>query len=1065
MKTKLHRAAALLLSLCLLLSAFPAGVFAEETAAPPTSASEPAGGTEAAAEEPAGSKPTVHIATLGDLQLLAENCRLDSWSQNRTVVLDNSIDLAGADFNGIPTFGGTFEGQDYAIEGLSIVVDGSTQGLFRYIQKGGVVQNLTVRGTVMPTGTQNLVGGIAGSNAGALRSCVFDGVAAGSGTVGGIAGVNEVSGVIDACRTEGTVYGAHFIGGVAGKNLGVLNNCTNNSRVNTTVEQNEVKVSDLTIDDFTATERAADITDVGGIAGNSTGVVRSCTNQGAVGYQHIGYNVGGIIGSQTGYVEGCVNYGAVYGRKEAGGIVGQMEPSNTLQYAQDTLQDLQGELNTLQALTDKACSDAAATSSALSGQLNDLQEYIRNSSSAVEALFTQMANGLSVGDKTITTDLSGVFDKLFPTLRAERFVPDLVPETTPTPDGEPTPAPTESAAPTAEPLPTAEPTTPAETPEPTTEPVPTPEPEPEPVPTADPAPVAEAGTDQSLAAVPEAMAARTRHGSRTSEWSGSTNINGMLPALPTFVPLPTLNPEISVEVPNIELTNRDQITAARSDLNGNLTGIMDTVDTLNNSTDGNAQVLIDDVQAIMQQITKIANLLAGAADTDPTAGDIVQDISDDDTEEDTEGKVYNCINAGAVQADLNAGGITGAMAVENDLDPEDDVKIVGQHSLNATYRTRVVLRDCFNNGTVSAKKQDAGGIVGYMEMGTVLGCRNMGRLDAADAACVGGIAGESAAIIRESSAKCRLSGASSVGGIAGKGRDITDCRSMIKIEQGNEALGAIAGSVDEAGEVHGNYFVVDNTLGGIDGISYAEKAEPLAYADFIGLENLPEEFKAVFVNFIADGQPVHTFRLDYGSALPDGDIPAVPPKEGSYGSWPDFETETVTFDENIVAVYTPYNAVITSTQTRGNRALVLAEGRFGGDAALLLEALDTAALPKDRGTPLEGWRVSLPEDGTGSHTLHYLLPEGVMKAGDVQICVRTGDAWNRVETTSDGSYLVFPVPAGETEFCALPAPAAPVVPLGIGAGVLAVALLLLLRHGRKRRKAKAGRAAASVKTE
>ena len=41
-----------------------------------------------------------------------------------------------------------------------------------------------------------------------------------------------------------------------------------------------------------------------------------------------------------------MNYGTVNARKEGGGIVGQMEPSSVLQYNQDTLQELQGELDT-----------------------------------------------------------------------------------------------------------------------------------------------------------------------------------------------------------------------------------------------------------------------------------------------------------------------------------------------------------------------------------------------------------------------------------------------------------------------------------------------------------------------------------------------------------------------------------------------------------------------------------------------------------------------------------------------------------------------------------------------
>ena len=85
-----------------------------------------------------------------------------------------------------------------------------------------------------------------------------------------------------------------------------------------------------------------------------------------------------------------------------------------------------------------------------------------------------------------------------------------------------------------------------------------------------------------------------------------------------------------------------------------------------------------------------------------------------------EAKVTNCINSGVVNADINAGGIAGAMARENDLDPEDDYHTTGSDSMNFKLKSRVVIRGCANYGEVTGKKQGFGGIVGNMEMGSVL---------------------------------------------------------------------------------------------------------------------------------------------------------------------------------------------------------------------------------------------------------------------------------------------------------------------------------------------------------
>ena len=102
------------------------------------------------------------------------------------------------------------------------------------------------------------------------------------------------------------------------------------------------------------------------------------------------------------------------------------------------------------------------------------------------------------------------------------------------------------------------------------------------------------------------------------------------------------------------------------------------------------RALIQDIQAITDQLNVIGDTLIGAAEPSDN-DDLFQDVSDSDTESDTEGKVFNCRNEGSVNADINAGGIAGAMARENDLDPEDDTKISGSSSLNVTYKSRICL--------------------------------------------------------------------------------------------------------------------------------------------------------------------------------------------------------------------------------------------------------------------------------------------------------------------------------------------------------------------------------------
>lgn len=1046
MKHFAKRLLAAALCLCLTVSALPVPALAEADAS--------------------AMQETFHISTADDLLQLAQNCRLDSWSQNRTVVLDADIDLTGVDFEGIPSFGGDLEGQNHIISGLSLTGSGSVQGLFRYIQQGAVVRDLHVSGTVSPAGTRATVGGIAGQNAGTIENCSFDGTVTGTTQIGGIAGINTVTGILTGCSVSGSVYGSHFIGGAAGQNDGVISACTNDAGINTTVSQNEVNLEDLTLEDLLKTERAADITDIGGIAGSSAGVIRACVNRGTVGYQHIGYNVGGIAGSQTGYIEGCVNYGEINARKEGGGIVGQMEPSGILQYNQDTLQQLRGELSTLQGLMNKATSDASASSSELTGQLADLQNRVTSARNAVDTLLEQVANGIDIGTQNITlTDLTkltgsgtatgGVGSGVAGSGSASTDVDvDITPESTPTPEPEPAPEP----APVPE-APAPSETTDAPTPEATPVPETTPQPESSaddsvagtddaggestPLPHGHPrrnAPSLDMDVDQSI----QAGAGAGVGGSVSHD--GSVTIDGGL----------------TLTVPSIELNNRDAITAARSSLNGSLTSIVDGVGTLNTDTGSHTQALIQDIQAITDQINKIGNTLLGAAEN---TGDstLFEDVSDSDTDGDTEGKVFNCTNAGPVSADINAGGIAGAMARENDLDPEDDTRISGSSSLNATYKSRIVLRSCSNTGTVTVKKQCAGGIVGSMDMGTVMQCTNFADLSEDTADYVGGIAGQSKSAIRQSSAKCRLDGRRYVGGIAGSGSTITDCRSMV-LADGEEWVGAIAGGLesssflagllqDSESEQSGNYFVSE-TLGGIDGVSYAGQAEPLSFDDFAALaveENLPETFSTVALTFVADGTVVQSIPVEYGSSFDTASLPDIPAKDGCTARWADFDAGHIVFDETVNAVYTPFVSVIESTEQRNGRAVLLAEGSFGeGTLSLTQSDAVPAAL-----TATESWQFALPSGTAGEVLLHYLPAD---TNTDIYLLGADG-SWRKADVTRDGSYLVFAIRDGEDTLAAVARPTLP-LPLLVGGGAAALLLLVLaIRAGRRRRHRRAERQA------
>lgn len=130
----------------------------------------------------------------------------------------------------------------------------------------------------------------------------------------------------------------------------------NTAAVNTTSQEINTDLSGLSITNLdSTTELINDYTDTGGIAGFSSGTLSACMNTGAVGYEHMGYNIGGIVGRQSGFVENCTNSGSVLGRKEVGGIVGQMEPYLSLDLSAASAENLSAELSKLHDLSTSRC--------------------------------------------------------------------------------------------------------------------------------------------------------------------------------------------------------------------------------------------------------------------------------------------------------------------------------------------------------------------------------------------------------------------------------------------------------------------------------------------------------------------------------------------------------------------------------------------------------------------------------------------------------------------------------------------------------------------------------------
>ena len=269
----------------------------------------------------------------------------------------------------------------------------------------------------------------------------------------------------------------------------------------------------------------------------------------------------------------------------------------------------------------------------------------------------------------------------------------------------------------------------------------------------------------------------------------------------------------------------DDYKAKGDQVHDSVSAIGDQLDLLNQEVGATGDALSADMRSLKDQLQVISDVLDDAADDarESDKDDLWSDVSEEEIYQTTVGKAEGCINNGVVEGDINAGGVAGAMAVESMLDPEEDIERVGDDSFSFHYETRAILLNCENRVPVTSKKDYAGGIVGRMDLGYILDCRNYGNVESTDGSYVGGIAGSSASTIRRSQSKCMASGKNFVGGIAGDGYNLTENLAFVSIGDGEMYCGAIAGRVDDEGEISSNRFV-ENGSAGIDGVSCAAEA-------------------------------------------------------------------------------------------------------------------------------------------------------------------------------------------------------------------------------------------------
>lgn len=963
---------------------------------------------------------TINISTVKDYISFAKKCKTDTWSQDKTVNLLSNIDFSDSKFVTIPTFGGHFNGNGYTLSGINIESKGSYIGIFRYIQKNATVENLNVSGHISPDGTKKYVGGIVGENSGTIKNCFFNGNISGESNTGGICGYQKESGKITSCTFEGEVIGNSYTGGICGQSYGIIESCKNNGKINTTNTEKEKSIQDIKIDnvdisELRTTENVDAPTDTGGICGYSKGKILNCINMGNVGYKSVGYNTGGICGRQSGYVSQCKNYGTINGRKDIGGISGQAEPYILLEYSQDIFErinsvlskmnkivrnsdflsgsdvdnkmdDIDENITNIRNSTETLSKDTKKYSDDITDNVNDFSNKLHNYVDDLRDVSEELSEGIeTLSDASSYLNNSGLSLKkaiqkanaaINDAQRAKDEISDCMVIIKSGIDVDSMKSISDSLKKCKEYISNIKSNISS----------------------------AKEDINDAVGGIESSLSSASR-----SVDNANKSVSTLVLALDTFSSAFDKIYDITDSVSKESSFN----LPAASDYFGNdfdefidnIKSTQKSFTALRNIVKEKKNTLSDDIDNLSGEIEVLSEILKDAYNDNlnPDEKDIIEDVSEIDSPGDTRGKIDSSENTGKIYGDINVGGITGAMAIEYDFDPEDDIQKENNKSLKFSYRTKCVIRRCKNNGEINSSKDYCGGIAGKMDLGSIISCENYGDISADDGNYAGGISGLSETVIRNSVSKCNISGTNYVGGIVGKGKTVSDCYSCVKIFGFEECAGSVAGYGEKI-NFKGNFFVSDD-IGGIDDINYSAIAEETDIETFVNHVKSQFGTDVTFcLTFKADDKEIAKVPFSYKVPISEKDIPKVPKKSGYQGKWSYYDYKNPTCDAVIEAEYYRDIEIIESDLKRKqSKSVIMVCGAFDSYATVYASKLSKYPQYITDKRPFDGYSVKINGVYTEKYTVRYLP----VSDSPVDIYIENEGKIERVNTKTVGSYLEF----------------------------------------------------------
>jgi len=294
---------------------------------------------------------------LGANIMLNDTTNWQNWNEDKPTNVWTPIG-SYTNENNNRAFSGTFDGNNYVVNGIYISNSNSYQGLFgytfkatiknlgitaSYIKGGSIVgglagfsNNSTITNcySIGNTNGSSVIGGLVGNNKGKIAYCYAIRNTTGGSIVGGLVGSNE--GTIENCYATGNVYTpsmggiyAASIGGLVGDNGGIITNCyatgevTGGKSVGGLVGNNRKIITNCYATGDVASYGFGFGGLIGGLVGENSGKIAKCYATGNVdGYGNQGNNVGGLIGSNSGTIDDCYTIGNVSGQYNVGGLVG-----------------------------------------------------------------------------------------------------------------------------------------------------------------------------------------------------------------------------------------------------------------------------------------------------------------------------------------------------------------------------------------------------------------------------------------------------------------------------------------------------------------------------------------------------------------------------------------------------------------------------------------------------------------------------------------------------------------------------------------------------------------------